>query len=374
MYGYFDSSAETVVRELHEANAACNAMDIARMRAIVRCDLKRVYRRDDSFDMAKWLAVELGISSWKASRLMTAAYALDELPLSAAAYERGELSTDQFVELARLATRASEGKLLAWAKRSSPAAIRARADRERRIEPDETKEAVRSRSLEWEWDQDGSRLALWGSLPTDDGARFIAAVERQARRMPLPQETEGETATQDARRADALVAMASAWIASDPVPDKATIVVHTDVDGILDGDKNGVLHGGLPLPPEATELLACDSKVQTVLHDDDGGMFHISSPSYVVPARIRRQVEHRDDYRCTFPGCGTKAFTDVHHIVPWPKGPSQPSNLVVVCRTHHRLVHVFGWHVKLKPEGATEWFKPDWTPYEPRPAPKPAVL
>ena len=131
---------------------------------------------------------------------------------------------------------------------------------------------------------------------------------------------------------------------------------------------------GLPLPPKATELLACDSRVQTVLHDDDGGMFHISSPSYVVPARIRRQVEHRDDYRCTFPGCGTRAFTDVHHIVPWPKGPSQPSNLIVVCRTHHRVVHVFGWHVRLKPKGITEWFKPDWTPYEPRPAPKPAVL
>lgn len=368
MFGYFDESAEAVVQDLHRTDAAGNLHDIARMRAMVRCDLKRVHRRDDSFDMPRWLATEMGISSWKAARWLAAGYALDELPVSTAAYERGQLSTDQFVELARLATRGTEDGLLAWAMRSSPAAIRARADRERRIDEDDTKEAARSRSLEWEWDEDKSRLA-WGSLPTDDGTRFINAVERQSRRMPVPQETEGLIATQDARRADALVAMASASIADDHASDKATIIVHTDIDGILDGDKNGVLHGGLPLPPEATELLGCDSKVQTVLHDDEGGMFHISSPSYVVPKWIRRQVEERDDYRCTFTGCGTKALTDVHHIVPWPKGPTQPSNLIVVCRTHHRLVHVFKWHVRLLIDGSTEWFKPDWTPYRPRPAP-----
>lgn len=372
MYEHFDSTAEAVVRELHETNAACNATDIARMRAIVRCDRKRVYRRDDSFDMARWLGSELGISAWKAARFLTAGYALDELPVSAAAYERGELSTDQFVELSRLATRATERKLLAWAKRSSPSAIRDRANRERRIDEEETKDAVRSMSLEWDWDQESTRLDYWGSMSADDGHLFINAVERQARTMPMPQETDGEYATRDARRAAALVAMASASIASDQAPDKATIVVHTDIDGILEGDKNGVLHGGLPLPPEATELVACDSKVQIVLHDDEGGMFHISSPSYVVPKRIRRQVERRDDYRCTFPGCGTKAFTDVHHIVPWPRGLTEPSNLIMACRTHHRLVHVFKWHVRLRSDGITDWFKPDWTPYEPRPAPVPA--
>lgn len=317
LYGYFDESAEAVVQELHRTDAAGNVHDIARMRAMVRCDQKMVHRRDDSFDMPRWLATEMGISSM----------------------------------------------------RSSPAAIRARADRERRIDEDDTKEAARSRSLEWEWDADKTCVALWGSLPADDGTRFINAVERLARRMPVPQETEGQTATQDARRADALVAMASASIAADHSPDKATIIVHTDVDGILDGDKNGVLHGGLPLPPQATELLACDSRVQTVLRDDNGDMFHISSPSYVVPKWIRRQVEQRDDYGCAFWGCGTRAFTDVHHIVPWPKGPTHPSNLILLCRTHHRLVHVFGWHVSLMPDGTAEWFKPDWTPYYPRPAP-----
>jgi hypothetical protein len=368
----FDSTAEAVVRELHEANAACNATDIARMRAIVRCDLKRVYRRDDSFDMARWAAIELGISSWKAARFLKAGYALDELPLLAAAYEAGDLSTDQFVELARFATRATEKGLLPWATRTSPAAIRARADRELRASDEETKQADRWRSLTWEWDEGNTRLSLWGSLPADHGAKFMKAVDRLAARMPVTPEDEGTeddpATTQEARRADALVAMASASIADDQSADRATVVVHTDLDGLLEGDRNGILHGGLPLPPRAASMVACDSRVQTVIYGGDGEIFHVGSPSYVVPKWLRRQVEHRDDYRCTFPNCGRRDFTDAHHIVPWPQGGTELANLTLLCHSHHRLVHIHGWHIRLA-NGVTRWFRPDWSPYEPRPAP-----
>ncbi|HET7481338.1 MAG TPA: DUF222 domain-containing protein, partial [Actinomycetota bacterium] len=111
MFEHLDQTADEAIQGLNEANAVANAHDIARLRAIAACDRKRVYRRDDSHDMAHWLSIELGISRWKAARWVTAAYALDELPLSTAAYERGELSTDKFVELARFATRATEKKL-----------------------------------------------------------------------------------------------------------------------------------------------------------------------------------------------------------------------------------------------------------------------
>lgn len=373
MLGTFDETAAAVVGHLHEANRAANARDIARLRAIVRCDQKRVYRRDDCFDMAQWLTIELGISAWKARRWLAAGYALDALPLSSAAYERGELSTDQFVELARFATAATEKKLVPWAKRTSPAGIRARADRELRASEEDTKEADRWRSLTWEWDDGNTRLSLWGSLPADHGARFIRAVDRLAAKMPITPEDPGDgsdpASTRDARRADALVAMASASIAADQEADRATLVVHTDIDGLLQGDRNGVLHGGLPLPANATSLAGCDSRVQTVLHDEDGDIFHIGSPSYVVPKWLRRQVEHRDDYRCTFPNCGRQGFTDVHHIVAWPLGPTRLSNLTLLCHSHHRLVHIHGWHVDLRTDGTTAWFRPDWTPYEPRPAP-----
>lgn len=367
LFGYFDESAEAVVQDLRENHGAANASDIALMRAFVRCDLKRVYRADDSFDMAGWLSIELGISRWKAARWLKAGHMLDELPTLRDAYERGELSTDKFVELARFATRGTEADLVQWAKRTSPAGIRARADQELRAQAEEVRDADRWRSLDWEWDDGNTRLSLWGSLPADQGAKLIKAVDRLSKRLPVT--PEDDPRNPEARRADALVAMASASIANDNDADRATVVIHADVDTILDSDKNGVLHGGLPIPPEATAILTCDSRVQTVLHDDDGGIFHVGSPSYVVPKWLRRQVEHRDGYRCTFPNCGRRGFTDVHHIVPWPRGKSELSNLALLCNAHHRLIHIYGWHVRMNEDQTTRWFRPDWTPYEPRPAP-----
>src|SRR5688500_6227741 len=211
MYGYFDETAEAVVQQLHEADAATNAKEIRRMRAMVRCDLKRVYRRDDSYDMAQWLSVELGISRWKAARWLKAGHMLDELPVLRSAYENGELSTDKFVELARFATRETDASLLTWAKRTSPAGIRARADQELRAAEEEIRDADKWRSLAWEWYEGGTRLSYWGSMPADHGAKFIAAVERQAKKMPRSPVDEPTNA--DARRSDALVAMASASIA-----------------------------------------------------------------------------------------------------------------------------------------------------------------
>lgn len=360
----YGDTAEAMIEDLHTVEAGGNAQDIARMRAYVGCDRRRLYRRDDCFDAAQWLSIELGISRWKAARWLNAGYKLDELPVLRRAYELGELSTDKFVELARFATNENESDLLAWAKRTSPAGIRARADRELKAAAEEVRSAERDRSLGWEWDEDRTRLALWGSLPADQGAKLVKAVDRLAAKLPVSPEDEP---TKDSKRADALVAMASASIANDQSADRATLVVHADVDTILDKDKNGVLAGGLPLPPEATAMLSCDARVQTVLRDEEGGIFHIASPSYVVPKWIRRQVEHRDNYRCTFTNCGSQAFTEVHHIEPWPRGRTEPGNLTVLCHTHHRLVHVHGWHVQLATDGTTRWFRPDRTPYLPGP-------
>ncbi|HET7482523.1 MAG TPA: DUF222 domain-containing protein, partial [Actinomycetota bacterium] len=272
-------------------------------------------------------------------------------------------------ELARFATRATEKKLLSWAKRTSPAGIRARADQELRIPREDVEQAEKWRLLEWEWAEGNTGFSFWGSLPDDEAGLFVTGIERMMERLAVTPEEGGST--REMRRADALVALISASIANDPDPDKATLVVHTTIDGILEGDSNGVLHGGLPIPPEAVALAACDARVQTVLHDENDNIFHVSSPSYVVPKWLRRQVEHRDGYRCTFPNCGRKGFTEVHHIVSWPRGITELSNLTLLCHFHHRLVHIHGWHVQMTEGGLTRWFRPNWTPYQPGASPPP---
>lgn len=100
-----------------------------------------------------------------------------------------------------------------------------------------------------------------------------------------------------------------------------------------------------------------------------GGIVGIGTTSRNIPRWLRRQVEHRDGYRCTFPACGARRFVEVHHVVPWPQGDTVITNLICACSFHHDLIHLHGWHAGLTDDGTVRWFRPDWTPYEPRPAP-----
>ncbi|BBX97039.1 hypothetical protein MLAC_23330 [Mycobacterium lacus] len=44
------------------------------------------------------------------------------------------------------------------------------------------------------------------------------------------------------------------------------------------------------------------------------------------------------DMTCRFPGCDhTAEFCDVGHAIPYPYGPTHPSNLKCLCRKQQRL-------------------------------------
>jgi hypothetical protein len=81
-----------------------------------------------------------------------------------------------------------------------------------------------------------------------------------------------------------------------------------------------------------------------------------------------RQLRFRD-HGCTFPGCGTSAFLQAHHTRHWEDGGrTDLDNLVLVCHFHHKLVHEFGWKVRL--DGLlTHWFRPSGRRYTPGPDP-----
>ena len=68
------------------------------------------------------------------------------------------------------------------------------------------------------------------------------------------------------RRADASVAIASASIATDPDPDRATVIVHAQLDESI----NARIENGPVLAPETTRRLMCDARVQTVVEDSWG--------------------------------------------------------------------------------------------------------
>ncbi len=402
--------------------------------------------------MAQWLSGRFGISCWSARRWIHAAHALEELPLMSVALEDGRLSLDKVLELSRFATSASEGSLIAWARRVSVAALRHKAEVAARRSIEEARDYDRCRSLRWCFN-DG-RMGLYGEFPAAQGRAIATAIARVAERLPeLPADLSYEGYPDSAeerleqRRADALWALAATTIATDADVDRATVVVHTTLEGrtgaVGGAGARGVTNGGVrvaepvrgasgrphgPLPlgsrlprspirvmtmprwlqpgdhssalsasgsstseggcegdvmegpgcgfedgtvvhPEIGRRLSCDARLQIVLEDSSGNALGIGRAGRNIPAWLMRQLRYRD-HGCTFPGCGTRAFLQAHHIVHWEHGGATDlSNLTLTCCFHHKLVHEYGWTVALDEASVALWFRPGGRRYDPGPDP-----
>ena len=80
--------------------------------------------------------------------------------------------------------------------------------------------------------------------------------------------------------------------------------------------------------------------------------------AYRPPTRMAKRVKARDR-RCRFPGCTIAAvFCDLDHVRPWPHGPTADTNLICLCRRHHRVKQRPGWAVALAPDATVTWTDP----------------
>lgn len=370
------SVVHEVIYDLQCTAARVNALQRELLERILQCDQARAWIEDDCRDITHWVALQLGISLWKARRWVNCARKLPTLPDIERSFVEGDLSLDKLVELARFATPDTERALCRWAQDVAVSTIRDRADYEARISEQTVREAERDRSLKWWYEADGTRLALHGSYPAVDGARIVKAIDRLADKMATSPADEPavddpdaeEDPTIEMRRADALACLAGTVTSEDADPDRATVVVHAQLSSLVGDDGNALLDGSIPLHPSVTHRILCDCRYQPVLHSDDGLVIGIGKTSRIIPRWLRRLVEHRDHHRCTFPGCGSKAFLEVHHVDPWPHGPTDIDNLTLLCFIHHKLVHEHGWQVVLAADQTTRWFRPNGKPYSPRPA------
>ena len=321
-------------------------------------------------DLTHFLTMRYDLSWWKAQRWIAAAHALEGLPSLSRALERGQLGIDKVVELTRFANVITEAGLIDWARDVSCATVRRRADAAVAA-LEETRAAERTRSVTWWHEREGSRFGLHADLPSAQGAVVARAIDRLARDIPVMPGEEGEGSL-PARRADALVALCSAGIAADPDPDRATVVVHAQLSALTgagDGEGSGgsgdgcEIEDGSAVHPETVRRLLCNARTQTVVEDGDGTVIGLGRLSREPSAWMLRQVRYRDR-GCRFPGCGTRAFTEAHHVEFWRHGGrTDLDNLLLICSFHHRLVHEHGWGIERAHDGTVAWFQPDGPRY-----------
>ncbi len=358
---------EPLVDAIDGANARVCCEQRELLALVAEVDRREAWQDSGARDAAHWLAMRYGISHWKACRWVAAAHALDRLPGISAAFERGELGIDKVLELTRFATPETEARLLPWAIDVSCAAVRRRGDVEARMSRGEILEAERGRSVAWWYNDDGRRFGLSMDGPAADGAIVAKAIERVARTIPTMPGEEGSW-FDDARKADALVAICGARISEDPDPDRATVVIHARLEGLRDGI-GGEVEDGPPVHPGTVQRMLCTSRLQAVLEDGTDSAVAFGRTTRETSPAMLRQIRYRDR-GCRFPGCGTRAFTEAHHIVWWRHGGrTDLDNLLLICSFHHKLVHELGWWIERDPDGVIRWLRPSGVRYRVGPSP-----
>ena len=125
--------------------------------------------------------------------------------------------------------------------------------------------------------------------------------------------------------------------------------------------RRGWLRDHLPKSParpggerRRSQFVPCDPLTGARLDPED----HLATHAYRPGAKLTALVHARDG-RCRFPGCSVAArFCDLDHVSPWPTGPTTATNLLTLCRRHHRIKQRPGWRVHLAPDATTTWTDP----------------
>ena len=128
--------------------------------------------------------------------------------------------------------------------------------------------------------------------------------------------------------------------------------------------------GGLHMGREAARRVACDAGVVLLLHDTGGEVLDVGRRTRTIPSALRRALLRRDRGQCRFPGCESR-HCDAHHVVHWADGgDTRLTNLVSLCRFHHRTVHEEGFRVvPAEVEGQFRFLRPDGEPLPAEPPP-----
>ena len=343
---------------------------------------------------AEWLAWRVGLEPGAARERVRVARALGTLPQLAEALARGQLSYSKVRALTRIATPETEARLLAVGRAGSAVhverIVRGWRQLDRRAEARLATRQHTGRGLHVHRDDDGT-VALRGRLDPETGAVLLRALD--AAREILYQRTRAARATPPTvasvadpglapptraqQQADALGLLAESALHHELDPgapgERYQVVIHVDAAVLADPEVPGQsdLEELGHVPAGTSQRLACDASRVVMRHDEHGRPVEIGARTRTIPPALRRALCHRDR-TCRFPGCEVRVGQG-HHVHHWAQGgPTTLSNLILLCRRHHRAVHEEGYRVARAADGALRFARPDGRPLPDAP-PAPAV-
>jgi hypothetical protein len=336
--------------------------------AVAAHDRAGVWELDGATSMTAWLADRAAMPRPRAAATASRARKLARLPVTAAAWRNGVLSSGQveaiaahldadtlhlFADheaamvptLAELSVRDMAAAMAAWRECAT-------ADRDPKPAPAQA--LYLSRTL-------GGRWRLDANLGAETGELLATAL-----RVAQSPDVDGEPARSPAtRRSDALADVCRHFLDHQQARRGGRHRPHLNL--VLTLDRYQALAraagassvDGTRLDRPSTDRLLCDAALHRIITSGRSAILDYGSATRTIPAPLFNALVVRDR-RCRFPGCDRPAaWCEGHHLQPWQAGgPTQLGNLVLLCSRHHHLLHHPGWHAKLLPDATLEITNP----------------
>jgi hypothetical protein len=204
-------------------------------------------------------------------------------------------------------------------------------------------------------------------LPAEDAQTVMKSIEAYILKQDAQDAADWSLLSADMKRADALTAIASQALASmahDVQPHRRpiTISVAIDLPTLLGLAENpGQLAGYGAIPASVARRLAADGNWQRFVSDPTtGNLLDFGREKYTPPQELVDYLLARDRI-CRFPGCRrTGQSSDIDHAQSWETGgETNPANLGLLCRRHHRMKTHGGWSLESNPDGSCLWKSPN---------------
>jgi hypothetical protein len=318
------------------------------------------------------------------SRIDVARVLVSHLPNTISALASGEISTAHANVIAKETATAIRNGLseegvfrveqaaLAYAEFHTPGQVATKVKTTiAKFSPEEFEEIVDrardSRRVSCYPEADGMATVV-AILPAEDAQTVMKSIEAYI--LKRNQEDEGDAEwsmlSADMKRADALTYIASqalASVADDVRPHRRpiSISVAVDLQTLLGLAENpGQLAGYGAIPASVARRLAADGNWQRFISDPTtGNLLDFGREKYTPPQELVDYLLARDRV-CRFPGCRrTGQSSDIDHAHSWESGgETNPANLGLLCRRHHRMKTHGGWKLESNADGSCTWESP----------------
>jgi hypothetical protein len=353
---------QEIALDLDELEHATRVIEVERGRRVAELERRGAHARDGHLSLAAWLASRHRLAPSTAAGHVRMARALEEMPVAADALASGDVSS-------------AAVSLLASARDAAPEqfgqAEASLVDAARTLPVDELRDTVTAWRHDHAEDADDDRQELYlsptlvgrGKLAGDLNAettQVLTTALRAVQDAEVRSNDRTDTRSAARRRADALGEICRQWLDSSDRPvvagERPHVIVTVDVEtlsrqetapgtGRIAGVSTGAGRGARladvgPITAADALLWACDARVTRVITDAASRPLDVGRTVRITPPWIRTALVVRDG-GCAFPDCGRPpSWCDPHHVRHWTNGGSTAlSNLVLLCRRHHRLIH-----------------------------------